>query len=171
MCFLARRHLPVRLTTDEIGRVFAADKHDGKICVYDSDLYDFSEITHRSIVSPSDIKVSCNRLYVLSLHYRRRMLVLTLEGEKILSLISFELGFELLCPIFFCLDHFNNFVISDANTHSTHVFSPEGNLLHTIGGEGQQRGKFHSPQGVAITPNGRLVSVSNNLKYSHQIFY
>ena len=72
-------------------------------------------------------------------------------------------------PFFFCLDPLNNFIISDADSHSIRVFSPEGNLLHTIGREGYQPGMFDYPTGVAITPNGRLVCVSWNWNYGLQI--
>ena len=51
----------------------------------------------------------------------------------------------------------HNFVISDSLTHSIRVFSPEGNLLHTIESEGHQQGMFYKPRGVAVDPNGRLV--------------
>ena len=78
---------------------------------------------------------------------------------------------DVLEPSYFCLDPLNNFVISNNDTHSIRVFSPEGNLLHTIGREGHQQEIFNYPEGVAITPNGRLVSVSINSKYSLQIFY
>ena len=74
-------------------------------------------------------------------------------------------------PDFFCFDPLNNFVISDYVTHSTRVFSPECNLLHTIGREGHQPGMFSEPEGVAITPNGRLVCVSRNENYGLQIFF
>ena len=55
--------------------------------------------------------------------------------------------------------------------HPIIVVSPEGNLLHTIGREGHQQGMFYLPRGVAVTPNGRLVCVSQNVNYSLQIFY
>ena len=74
-------------------------------------------------------------------------------------------------PFFFCFDPLNNFVISEDNFHSIRIFSSEGNLLHTIGREGHQPGMFDHPQGVAITPNGKLVCVSFNQNYSLQIFY
>ena len=68
------------------------------------------------------------------------------------------------------MDSLNNFVISDFLSHSIGVFSPEDNLLHTIGREGHQQGMFYFPRGVAITPNGRLVCVSVNKNYGQQIF-
>ena len=77
----------------------------------------------------------------------------------------------MLNPEFFCLNPLNNFVLSDYLSHSIRVFSPEGNLLHTIGREGHQQGMFYRPTGVAITSNGRLVCVSDNENYCLQIFF
>ena len=80
-------------------------------------------------------------------------------------------GMDVLGPLFFCLDPLNNFVISDYISHSIRVFSPEGNLLHTVGREGHEQGMFYYPEGVAVTPNGRLVCVSANQNYGLQIFF
>ena len=77
---------------------------------------------------------------------------------------------EVIRPGFFCLDPLNNFVLSDEESHSIRVFSPEGNLLHTIGREGHQQRMFYRPRGVAVTPNGRLVCVSENFNYGLRIF-
>ena len=78
---------------------------------------------------------------------------------------------DVLLPYFFCLDSLNYFVLSDYKSHSIRVFSPEGNLLHTIGREEHQQGMFYRPAGVAITPNGRLVCVSWNKNHGLQILY
>ena len=62
---------------------------------------------------------------------------------------------DVLAPFFFCLDHLNNFFISDYWSYSIRVFSPEGNLLLTIGKEGHQPGMLFYPDGAAVTPNRR----------------
>ena len=163
--------LPSQLTTDPIGRVFIGDSWNGRICIHDPDLNHLRNITHQSRLRPFDVKVSRGRLYVLCPDNNPCLLVLTLEGDKLHSLITREEGMDVIRPHFFCLDPLNNFVLSDYNSHSIRVFSPEGNLLHTIGREGHQQGMFYYPRGVAITPNGRLVCVSENEIYGLQIFF
>ena len=120
---------------------------------------------------PLDVKVSRDCLYVLCSKNNQCILVLTLEGDMLHSLIPCGEGMNVLDPYFFCLDPLNNFVLSDRESHSIRVFSPEGNLLHTIGREGHQPGMFYYPKGVAITPNGKLICVSWNENYGLQIFY
>ena len=157
---------PKQLTTDYTGRVFIADTYNHRICIHDPDLNHLYNITHKSM-SLSDVRISRDRLYVLCPLNNPCMLVLTLEGDKLHSLITRG---EKFYPEFFCLDPLDNFVLSDNEYHSTRVFSPEGNLLHTIGREGHQSGIFYQSRGVAVTPNGRVVCVSNNMKYGLQIF-
>ena len=159
---------PSQLTTDPIGRVFIADRGNYRICIHAPDLNHLRNIHYFS--RPTDVKVSRDRLYVLCPHRNPCLHVLTLEGYKLRSLISRGEGKDIVFPLFFCLDPLNNFVIGDIESDSIRVFSPEGNLLHTIG-KGDQEGMFDYPQGVAITPNGRLVCVSWNVKHSLQFLY
>ena len=162
---------PSQLTTDPIGRVFIADSWNNRICIHDPDLNHLRNITHQSMSRPFDVKVSRDRLYVLCPDNNPCLHVFTLDGDKLHSLITRGEGMDVLLPLFFCLDSLNNFVLSDCDSHSIRVLSPEGNLLHTIGGEGHQQGMFSEPQGVAVTPNGRLVCVSENENYGLQIFF
>ena len=162
--------IPIQLTTDPIGRVYIADTLNNRICIHDPDLNHLRNIMHESMSRPCDIKVSRDRLYVLCPYNNSCLLVLTLEGDKLHSFITCEKGMDVILPYFFCLVPVNNFVISDYESHSICVFSPEGNLLHTIGREGHQPGTFYKPTGVAITPNGRLVCASKNENYCLQIF-
>ena len=161
---------PRQLTTDPIGRVFIADTSNNRICIHDPDLNHLRNITHQSMSYPYDLKVSRDRLYVLHQYHNPCLHVLTLEGDKLHSLITCGEGMDVLDSRFFCFDPLNNFVLSDYGSHSIRVFSPEGNLLHTIGREGHQQGMFYNPTGVAVTPNGRLVCVSMNENYGLQIF-
>ena len=161
---------PCQLATDPIGRVFIADINNNRICIHDPDLNHLRNITLPSMSQPRDVKVSRDRLYVLCPDNNPCLLVLTLEGDKLHSLITCGEEMDVLIPLFFCFDSLNNFVLSDYKSHSIRVFSPEGNLLHTIGREGHQHGMFYEPEGVAVTPNGRLVCVSWNENYGLQIF-
>ena len=160
-----------QLTTDSIGRVFIADVNNDRICIHDPDLNHLRNITLQSMSCPFDVKVSRDRLYVLCLDDNPCLHVLTLEGDKLHSLITCGEGMDVLGSLFFCLDPLNNFVLSDFRSHSIRVFSPEGNLLHTIGREGHQHGMLIEPMGVAVTPNGRFVCVSDNENYGLQIFF
>ena len=160
-----------QLTTDIIGLVYIADSLNDRICIHDPDLNHLRNITHKSITEPYDVKISRDRMYVLCPDDNPCIHVLTLEGDMLHSLITSEKGMDVLDPFFFCFDLLKNFIISDHDSHSIRIFSQEGNLLHTIGREGDQQGMFNEPTGVVIAPNGRLVCVSRNMNYGLQIFY
>ena len=160
-------HHPNQLTTDPIGRVFIADTENYRICVYDTNLNHLRNITHESMLQPYDVKISRDRIYVLCPYNNPCMHVLTLEGDKLHSLITCGRRMDVLNPWFFCIDPLNNFVLSDYETDSIRVFSPEGKLLHTIGRDGYRTEIFY--KGVAITPNGRLVCVLSNENYKLHI--
>ena len=161
---------PRQLTTDPNGHVYIADTDNNRICVLDTDLHHMRNITHQSILKPFDLKLSHDRIYVLCPYKNPCMLVLSIEGDMLHSLISSGYGMDVLNPWFFCLDRNNNIVISDADAHCIRVFSPAGDLLYTIGREGHQQGMFYEPEGIAITPNGKLVCVSENENYGLQIY-
>ena len=161
---------PRQLTTDPRGCVFIADSGNHRICVLDTELNHLRNITHQAMSRPYDVTVSHDRIYVLCPRNNPCMLVLSLEGDMLHSLISRGEGMDVLKPWFFCLDVNSNFVISDRGTHSIRIFSPAGDLLHSIGREGHQRGMFYDPRGIAIDANGRLVCVSNNKNFGLQIF-
>ena len=161
---------PLQLTTDPSGCVFIADSVNDRICVLDTELNHQRNITHQAISGPSDVTVSHDRIYVLCARNNPCMLVLSLEGDMLHSLISRGEGMDVLLPLFFCLDANSNFVMSDRGTHSIRVFSPAGDLLHSIGREGHQRGMFFLPRGIAIDANRRLVCVSSNKNFGLQIF-
>ena len=161
---------PTQLSTDSIGRVFIADTDNNRICIHDPDLNHLYNITHPSMSEPYDFKVSRDRLYLLCPDDNPCMHVLTLEGDKLRSFITRGKRMDGSYPWIFCLDPLNNFVLSDYDSHSIRVFSPEGNLIHRIRREGHQQGMFHKPNGVAVTPNWRSVCASGIKNYGLLIF-
>ena len=86
---------PHQLTTDPIGRVFIADFYNYRICIHDPDLNHLRNIRHPSVSLPFDVKVSRDRLYILCPYNNPCMLVLTLEGDKLHSLISCGRGMDI----------------------------------------------------------------------------
>ncbi|KAI6653161.1 hypothetical protein LOD99_3688, partial [Oopsacas minuta] len=61
-------------------------------------------------------------------------------------------------------------LITDYDVHCLCVFSHEGELIHKIGKEGQERGEFFHPRGVCINQEGRLLVSSDNPNHAIQIF-
>ena len=47
------------------------------------------------------------------------------------------------------------------------MFSSEGDLIATIGHEGTEPGEFHTPHGIDVDREGRIVVVDR--KYTHKL--
>ena len=91
---------PRQLTTDPIGRVLIADSDNDRICIHDPDLNPLRNVTHQSMSGPSDVKISRDRIYALCRDNNQCLHVLTLEGDKLHSLITCGEGMDLLIPYF-----------------------------------------------------------------------
>ena len=148
---------------DPIGRVFMSDYRNKSICVFDANLTYIYSINNRYI--SERFRVSRDRLYILCHRNNPCMHILTLEGEKLHSIILREEGMDVIDPLFFCLDPLYNIVLSEYWGDLVRVFSPEGNLIHKIKRDGYKP-DFDYPSAVAVTPNGRLVCVSGNRRKS-----
>ncbi|MGQ9586272.1 MAG: flippase activity-associated protein Agl23 [Anaerolineae bacterium] len=54
------------------------------------------------------------------------------------------------------LDTKGNIYVLDTGNHRVQVFGPNGNFLHTWGGEGAAPGQFKEPWGIAVAADGTL---------------
>ena len=122
---------PRQLTTDPIGRVFIADNGNRRICIHNPELNHLRNITYQAMLRPSGVKVSRDRLYVLCPHNNPCMHILTLEGDKLHSLITSREGIVVLRPLFFCLDLLLTTLASAGSTLTQFVFSPQKAISYT----------------------------------------
>ena len=135
------------------------------------DLNLLRNIRHKSMSYPWDVKILRDSMYVMCTVVNDAcMHVLTLEGDMLHSITNFEEWMDVRSTYCFCLDNLYSFAICCIQSHSLRFFSPECNLVYTIGREGHQPRMFYDPTGVAITLNGRLICVSRNENYGPQIF-
>ena len=91
-------------------------------------------------------------------------------GDKLRSLLSSGYLMQVAHPDYFCLDAAENIIMSDYSAHRVQIFSKEGNLIKTMGEEGQHPGMFYHPAGLALTKELSLVVVSINKNFSFHIF-
>ena len=69
-----------------------------------------------------------------------------------------------------CLDLSDNIVISDRDHHCIMIFTQSGEFIDSIGREGNKKGEFINPLGIAISKSGIIFVVSDNPNYSLQCF-
>ena len=160
---------PRGLTVSTDGDVFVADCNNHRIKILDQSLRFKRHVTHQSMKNPLDVKLTRDEMYVLC-KSSPCILVLSHAGEMTRSLVTRGDGMQVYNPLFFCLDAKQNLLISDRDTHNVKIFSKDGTYLHTVGQEGQERGMFFQPRGIALTKDLNLVIVSNNNNFRLQIF-
>ena len=163
---------PRQLAISPNQQLYVPDESNNRIQILSTDLAFKGSLTHQTMTTPVDIKFTNNEMFVLSCEDNPCMHVFNLSGDKSRSLITrgIGIGMQVKLAYFFRLDEFNNIVISDCMADSIKVFSPAGDLLHSIGQRGQQAGMFDSPHGIAIINKTKLVCVSENEKLGLQIF-
>ena len=94
--------------------------------------------------------------------YRWRLSSCISQGREQNSLLFY--------PRFFCLDLSWNILISDCDHHCIKIFTQSGEFIHSIGREGNKKGEFIKPHGIAISNSGVIFVVSDNPNYSLQCF-
>ena len=162
---------PRGLSVDWNGDVFVADQWNHRVSVLSNLLHCKHNIGQGLLSDPFDVKLTADKVAVLDrspscIHFFSR------SGDLLTSCVSQGRGLECLVflPCFFCLDCEQNILVSDCEHHVVKIFSNSGELLHTIGREGNGKGEFIKPFGIAISNSGILFVLSNNPNFSLQLF-
>ena len=163
-------HSPAQLALSPEQQFYVADSSNNRLQILNKDLDFKGSIEHSTMTSPMDIKFSKGQIFVLSRDDNPCVHVFSLNGDKIRSFISRNKENLVEMAFFFCLDSHGNIVISDYSAHDIKVFSPEGELLHTLGEHGHTPGTFYHPTGIAIYNQSKLVCVSDNFYTDIYIF-
>ncbi|KAI6649096.1 hypothetical protein LOD99_6817 [Oopsacas minuta] len=149
--------------------LYVPDCNNNRLQILATNLVFKDTLRHKTMKSSVDVKFTNNEMFVLSSVDNLCIHVFTLSGEKSRSLLTSGIGKQVKAANFFCLDGYNNIVISDYYAHKIKVFSPEGDLLHTIGQFGHEAGRLYSPAGIIIH-NNKLICISSNKNFGLQIF-
>lgn len=157
---------PKELAISPNQHIYVADQYNNRIQILTINLEFNDTLKHQTMTNPCDVKFSNNEIFVLSFTDNPCIHVFTLSGEKSRSILNN--GVEQ--PLFFCLDGHGNIVISEYYGRSIKVFSPEGQLLHTIGQKFVNPAELSYPFGITIHNNREVICVSSNLNYCLQIF-
>ena len=160
---------PRNLAVSNNGDVYVADCSNNRVQILNSSLLHPRILTQQRIHYPHDIKLTADEVYVLC-NDNPCVLVFSHAGERLRSLVSRGYQMQVTYPSFFCLDSAENIIISDWESYRIKIFTKEGNLLTTIGEEGEQAGMFVLPTGLAITKELNLIVVSQNKNSVLQIF-
>ena len=160
---------PNSLAVSNNGDVYVADSGNNRIEILNSALQHIRTLTQELIPGPIDVKLTADTVYVLC-RESPCVRVFSQAGEMLRSVVSLGEQMQVIDPRYFCIDSYENIIISDSGANGIKVFSKEGAHIHTIGREGEQAGEFNRPRGLALTNELNLVVVSLNTNDRLQIF-
>ena len=147
--------------------IYVCDNKNKRIQCLNLDLTFNSFILH--ILGPRDIKLTQNEIVVLKAGYHC-ISIFNYSHQFVREMIRCGEGTLLTQPVFFCLDQQNNILMTDSLSHCVAVFSIRGELIHKFGKEGENRGKFIKPRGIALNSDNKIIVLSLNPTNGIQLF-
>ena len=160
---------PRGLSFDMNGDVYIADSVNNRVSVFTELLTFVHCFGDGQLKEPQDVKLTLKCVVVLDTSPNCVRFFLR-NGNFLHSCVSQGDLCQVWNPFFFCIDSHQNIIISDYNHHAIKIFSINGEIVHTIGCKGQEKGEFISPYGIALSCSGVLFIVSENLNYALQAF-
>ena len=122
-----------------------------------------------NVFGAKDVKLTSDEIVVLSAR-NPCVSLYTYSHKLIREMIHKGKGNPVLIPFFLILDEAANILITDVRSNCVCVFSFGGELIHRFGREGEKRGEFIVPKGIAIDSQGRIVVSSENPNHCIQLF-
>ena len=119
---------PAGIDVDKEGRVYLADTGQKKIHILDSKNLISTGVQCKSLVSPLDVKVVGDKIFVLDSD-EFLVKVFDKDGRLLNSLIP---NIEKYSPEFFAVDTFGNILICNQKQHCIQIYDSQGNLFHQI---------------------------------------
>ena len=163
--------IPRGLCIDTNGDVFVTDYFNNGIVIFSTYLQFKSRFGSHNLRYPRDVKLTPDCVVVLDWS-SKCVHLFSRDGDYLNSCISQggEQNSLVYTPCFFCLDLSGNILISDGGHHCIKIFTQSGEFIHSIGREGNKKGEFIEPHGIAISKSGVIFVVSYNPNYSLQCF-
>ena len=157
------RGLDISTDTD---RIYIAENDNNRVQCLNLNLKFSSFI---DVLGARDVKLASDEIVVLSLH-NPCVSLYTYSHQLIRKMILSGEGNVVVHPSYFVLDKSLNILITDFENHCVSVFSFGGELIHRFAKEGEERGEFSKPAGIAIDAAGRVLVASKNPEHCVQLF-
>ena len=160
-------NFPKGIDVDSNNQIYVADSENDRVVVLGPHFELRNTIGIGILKRPLDVKVKYAKLIYVLDQSKEKLQVFTLYGEKENTRVDLT---KMFAPMFFAFDTRDNLLVSDYHHGCVDIYGQDGLLLHSIGKQGQNMGEFMRPTGLAMTEEGRLIVLSQNLWYPLQIF-
>ena len=162
---------PRQLTVSSDGFVLVTDYQNNRIKILDSNLHYHRHISHHTMRSPCDVKMTQDEVFVLCLTFPK-VKIFSYSGKLIRSIITHSQTISFNYR-FFCLDANSNLLLNNSANDQIQIFSKEGTLLHTLSRVPKMIRYWYvkEPGGIVLTNSLKLVFVCRDNNYRMQIYY
>ena len=136
------------------GDIFVCDHDNNRIQIFSKDFLFKSQFGKGILMSPSDIKLTNEYIYVLS-HTKPFLYSFDNNLTQVQNAVLNSISKHLTGSHSFCIDGAGNFIISDRDQNAILLFN-QGDLVHKI------TDGIQSPFGVTLDARGRILLVGYN---------
>ena len=155
---------PFGLALDEEENLYVVEQQAKRVRVVDKSGKTLRNITHDSLVRPTDVAIDRTRKLIYVADASRKtstdhtVKVFDKDGGLVRTIGQGVGDCEgcLLFPTYVTIDAAGNVYVCSTLLARVDVFTPEGKYLQTIGGRGTTFGLFDKPKGVAIDSFGNV---------------
>ena len=137
------------------GDIFVCDYGNNRVAIFSKDFLFKSQLGQGTLNSPTDIKLTNESIYVLSLS-NPFLYSFNYELTPSQNAVPNSISNQLKQPYAFCIDGAGNFIVSDYSLNSIIIFNRQGDLVHRI------TDSVQSPTGVTLDARGRIILVGYN---------
>lgn len=155
---------PVGLAVHPDGRIFVADTHYHRVCIFDADGHLLDTFGHEGtgngeFLLPTDVAFDQQGFIYVSEYQGNDRITKWSPDLEFVGVIGAEPinGLRLSRPAGIEIDNEQTLWVADACNHRVVRFSLEGKVLTTFGGFGRARGKMRYPYDIAVTPEGTIL--------------
>jgi WD40 repeat protein len=162
------------LTTvaDDNGDLFIVDSHSSTVVIYDSNYKYKDEFKIAECKRPSRIKLKGNKIYISDLTtkniYMYDKSTYKLIGQFIKEDVKAGDDAFIYIPMDFDLTDEYIYVI-DAGAYQVKIYTHDGELVKSFGGQGASYGLFNRPKSIAVDKDGNILVVDSSFN-NIQIF-
>jgi len=151
-------HFPSDVAIDSQGRLYVTDTGNSRIQVFEADgrplrsiQADLSGPEHIAVIDAGERWSYFREDYLcVTDHGGRRLVKLSLEGQPLARAGDLETSWEKALYGYPAIDYYGNVWVSDRDNHCIHKFDRDLKYIVSFGREGDGRGEFRSPRGLAI---------------------
>ena len=162
---------PKRMAFTREGDIVVAEHNASRVAVFTRQGQKKTEIEIKKTEMSSSTKPHAvavtpdNHLLVTVGRTLRRY---TMQGELVQSVGADTVGKQFRTPFAVAVNQTSGvvYVTDSLNSQRVHIFNPDLTHIRSIGGAGQQAGKFNFPLGIAVRPSGNVLVADC---YNHRV--